>query len=1187
MSGRVYILSALWCLVLTCQVAALEPGKKYNFRFKDGQHLRNAILLEETRLNYRVRLEYIQEEKILEKKDLKEIPVLAHSLSALPVPGSTLAGLKKIVITFAEPVTGAENPENYKLTGPAAGTLKIAGVKSLGKYQYELSPVGQAADGDLTLRLAGITDNVGAPLMSDTIEYKLDVTRPKVDASPATGSALRLLSEISLQYSEQVRGAEKTGNYEVAGPGRGSLKLKSVTQSVDNRYLLKFTGKPGNGEIKLTLKKISDLVGNPPESLEISYAGDTILPSFTSLPVQDSLLREFKTVEFIFSENVSGADKAENYRLEGGGTGDLRVSNVVRTEGNRYRLDFVGTPATGIIVLSLNNVTDPAGNPLRKNSVKYTTDLVQPRFTYSPGADTPVNRLDAVQIAFSKPVSGATEVANYSLEGDAVKNLAITSIRKLKGESYVVHFSGSPGDGKVTLRLKNISDAAGNVLQADSADFSVDATPPQCTVSPAAGARINALREIALQCSEAVVGADLLQSYVLSGEGAGKLTISAVKGDDQNRYLLSVSGKPGNGGISLGLNGITDRAGNAIQEKKFTFLADTISPQLTKVTPGENSPLNDLTGLELQYSETVSGAENPRSYEITGDGRGTLAVASVTPLSGDRVRLGFSGKPGNGKFALRVQNVADLAQNPLETKDLEFSSDTISPGLTANIPAGKSIASLESLTLSYSERVSGAADVKNYRLSGEGRGTLQVKKVREEESGAYVLEFSGRPANGEITLRVDNVADRAGNPLAGEGISFIADTTAPRMDSDPQESQRLNSLTEIQLGFSEPVLGADLPQTYRLHGQGAGSLQITGIEPLAQNQVKIRFSGKPGNGQVELRLEGVTDLAGNSLSTNRLTYESDTTAPVYSVSPASGAVAKEFSGIEVTYSEPVAGANDAGRYALSGEGVGSLRVDRVEKLSDNKYRVMLNGTPQSGDIRFSINNIADLAGNALAEKSIVYHSDTVKPTLIATPQPGTALHQFSKVTLRFSKPVNGALDKSSYALRGDGVGSLRLEKITQATESEFELVFSGTAKRGGVFIDIRGIADKAGNTPDLGGLDYLLDPEPIAMVARPAVGSTLPQLKEVELQFSKPVLGAEDPKNYQLTVEDTQVLKISRIENRGKNRYILYLSGDLAGPVEIQIRNISDAAGNILKNNQLKYVIEIPTASQPCGDIIR
>lgn len=89
-----------------------------------------------------------------------------------PSPKSTLQKLSEINLFFSEPVVGAQNIQNYELSGTAVGDInldKIEVMENDRKFRLKLS--GKLSDGPFHLKLKNIYDLVGNPLKSNTVEW--------------------------------------------------------------------------------------------------------------------------------------------------------------------------------------------------------------------------------------------------------------------------------------------------------------------------------------------------------------------------------------------------------------------------------------------------------------------------------------------------------------------------------------------------------------------------------------------------------------------------------------------------------------------------------------------------------------------------------------------------------------------------------------------------------------------------------------------------------------------------------------------------------------------------------------------------------------------------------------------------------------------------------------------------------
>lgn len=190
-----------------------------------------------------------------------------------PPEGSTLNSLEYIDVTYSEPVLGADVLNNYTLNGSGLGSLSISNITNLSDNKYRISLSGSPSDGEVTLTINNITDLNENLLSEEVFTYQIDLTGPTVLATPTSGSKVDSLTQIDLQYSETVIGADVLNNYSLSGSGIGTLALSSVTEIGVNKYRLTLTGVPGDSQIMLTISNVYDGVGNALSGNTINYTG--------------------------------------------------------------------------------------------------------------------------------------------------------------------------------------------------------------------------------------------------------------------------------------------------------------------------------------------------------------------------------------------------------------------------------------------------------------------------------------------------------------------------------------------------------------------------------------------------------------------------------------------------------------------------------------------------------------------------------------------------------------------------------------------------------------------------------------------------------------------------------------------------------------------------------------------------
>lgn len=511
-----------------------------------------------------------------------------------PVGGSTVSSLTTVTVTFSERVTGAGDPGNYSLSGAGTGTLALASVADKGSNVYELTFSGLVNNGNITITLSNIADKAGNPLVGNTISYTGTTTDPTQSAVPASGSILNSLTTIDVTYSKQVTGADVLGNYALSGAGMGSLNISSAALLSGNTYRLSLSGTPADGTITITISNVADLVGNPLVGTTIQYNMDLTAPTIvSSTPAGGTVVNALTSVQINFSEAVQGAGDAANYSLSGAGVGTLMLSTSISVSGNTRTLYFSGQPVDGPVVLTLNNVTDNASNPLSGNTLTFQIDKTRPTQTASPAAFSWINALPSVDITYSEPVTGADAPGNYSLSGTGAGTLALTGVAWQSGNTYRLSFSGSPAgsSSSVNIDIANVLDAAGNYLIGTRISYSVDTTAPSMTaVTPRAGTARAYLGTMDITFSEYLPGADQAASYAVSGPGAGTLSVAASTNSYGNTYQLTFSGTSGIGDLTVTAN-LADQAGNALSANTVNYtMAAPLS--FTARTSGVTDTLN-------------------------------------------------------------------------------------------------------------------------------------------------------------------------------------------------------------------------------------------------------------------------------------------------------------------------------------------------------------------------------------------------------------------------------------------------------------------------------------------------------------------------------------------------------------------------------------------------------------------
>lgn len=515
---------------------------------------------------------------------------------------------------------------------------------------------------------------------------------------------------------------------------------------------------------------------------------DTTAPYVSSAaPTGSSVVSTLTSVEITFSEDVTGADVLSNYALSGAGVGTLTLSSVTYTN-QIATLSISGLVNNGAINIVLSNVVDLASNALATYTLALTGTTISPTQTAVPASGTNnLTSLSVIEITYSKEMQNVTNPANYVLSGTAIGSLSLDTVTLKTGttDTYVLTFSGAPSNGTLDIDISGITDLVGNALAGTNINYTFDVTAPQIsTTNPANGVLINVTPAIiTVNYSEAVNGKDVVANYVLSGTGIGTVSISSVVSASVKSSVVYLSGTAVEGSLVLTVNNITDPAANALTgSNTITINIDPVAPTRSW-TPSEGTVFNTISTATVAYSEPVLNGDNIASYNLTGNSKGTLAIASIAnePVGSNTYVLSFTGSPVELVTYKDVTilptyspSVTDLAGNTVSSQ-IHWFVDQTAPTLLSITPLGSPIAitELSNVRVEFSEPMSAdVTDPVSYPLSGAGVGTLSVGTPVLVSGNIYDIPLAGAPGVGDVVLSVEP-SDVVGNSITTESITYI------------------------------------------------------------------------------------------------------------------------------------------------------------------------------------------------------------------------------------------------------------------------------------------------------------------------------------------------------------------------------------------------------------------------------
>lgn len=395
--------------------------------------------------------------------------------------------------------------------------------------------------------------------------------------------------------------------------------------------------------------------------------------------------------------------------------------------------------------------------------------------------------------------------------------------------------------------------------------------------------------------------------------------------------------------------------------------------------------------VEVEFSEPMRTDELalPTNYIISGDGKGTLSENpdTVSVVSSRKVILNWSGgeMKNGGDVTITVTGVFDEQGNPIGTPN----SGTHTGGGIGGIPpmlASIEVVGPRRINVVFSEpvRESGtesALNPLNYRWwidNPPGNFPSDVEKVKDNPPTYAISWSTGESiAEGqEVTVRVDNVQDLAGNPIDTQynTASDIFDVVLPRAIFLCAVNERtLKIKYDKDMGSSVFFIG-----NYTLSNppgaSGKGTLSVRPSRVLEDTEPRTYIlqwdeGEMKGGSLVQIEVQNVRDIYGNLIDPNfNKVYCSSVGVPPYVVDVR---IVDERR-IRVIFSEPMETYMIfQGRYSLSGPGKGTLSTNpnSVQKVEEGNYLLIWNegSLVQGEDVTVTVLTGADLAGNPLTE----------------------------------------------------------------------------------------------------------------------------------------------------------------------------------------------------------------------------
>ncbi|SHN73189.1 hypothetical protein [Bradyrhizobium erythrophlei] len=938
-------------------------------------------------------------------------------LTINPIDGNNIINAANAAagVTLGGSVSGIASNSTFNVTVTDNGVTKTYTATVNGSAWSATIPAADAialANGTATIA-AQVTDSHGNPAnfsQNVTVAETLPTVTSLTDTT-TNGSDLNAGQSVTFTLAASETLTIANG---------AALTLSNGASAVYNSATGKFvytikTGDTNTGDLTVTgyTGSITDSTGNAlvPSgvTLDTHIQIDTVAPtvvSLTNTTTNGSDLNAGQSVTFTLaaSETLTIANGAA-----------LTLSNGASAVFNSATGKFVYTVQSGDTNTSdltvtgyTGSITDAAGNALVKSGVTLDThvqiDTVAPTVasltdTTTNGSDLNAGQSVTFTLTSSEPLTIANGAAlTLSNGASAIYNSATGKF------VYTVIAGQDTGDLTVTGYSGSISDGAGNALVKSGVTLDthvqIDTVAPtvaSLTDTTTNGSDLDAGQSVTftLTDSEALAIANGAALTLSNGASAVYNSTTAkfvytVQSGDINTSDLTVTGYTGS---------IADGAGNALVKSGVTLdthvQIDTVAPTVVSLadatTNGSDLNAGQSVTFTLTGSETLTianGAALTLSNGASAVYNSTTAKFVYTVLSGDTNTsdLTVTGYTGS---------ITDAAGNALVksgvTLDTHVQIDTIAPTVTSltdtttngsDLNAGQSV----TFTLSVSETLTIANGAALTLSNG-------ASALYNSSTGQFVYTVVAGQDTSDLTVTgySGSITDGAGNALVKSGVTLDThvqiDTTAPTVSINTSGG---TTNQNVQLISGSADIG-DVGATVNIYDNG-------GLTPVATTTV---LAGGNWNTDVTLAtgpnllVAKVTDGAGNTGTSNTVTFDLSTTAPtVTSLTDATSNGTDLDVGQSVTFtltaSEALTVASGAaltlnnGATAVYSSGSGTTSLTFVYTVASGHDTNDLTVTGYTGSIK-------DTAGNGLVTGGVTLDTgvqiDTTAPTVASVTAP--------------------------------------------------------------------------------------------------------------------------------------------------------------------------------------------------------
>ncbi len=516
-------------------------------------------------------------------------------------------------------------------------------------------------------------------------------------------------------------------------------------------------------------------VGPTQLSFTTGSGPDTVAPAIVSLSPGNGATNvgDNAIVRLVFSKPINPLTvNSSTIQLSGGGT--IVVPDSITFSNSNQSVAMTPhapLPDGSQMTLTINGVTDVAGNPVPAQTIQFTTrqgpDTIQPSvLSASPvngAGNVAVNAVVVLHV--SEPIDPGT--VNSSTFSVLNGGNYLAGTYSVSPDGQTITFLPSPAlaaNHNYPVEIGNMADLAGNTLNTSGCTLcyftfttgsAASTNVPQIVgVNPASGATsvpINA--QVLIQFNEPVDGTHLA-GVSLTGGGASAVLSSTLSNGNQTLTLVpAVPLSPGTTYL-LTVTAIEDFSGNTqTSPLTLTFTtgsgADLVAPTVASISPAYNaSAVPTNASIQVQFSKAVDPMTvTTATFLVYADpnGAGTLLpVVGTVSLSTDSRTATFTpNQPLDSAtyYIVRATNgILDTEGQALTTYQSYFTtaqvSDTLPPSIISLSPSSAAVGATVYINGSYFGASQGSSTVTINGLPATLKSWADAQIVITVPSGA-------------------------------------------------------------------------------------------------------------------------------------------------------------------------------------------------------------------------------------------------------------------------------------------------------------------------------------------------------------------------------------------------------------------------------------------------------------------